>query len=572
MSRLPLGETLLKLGLITSSELQSVLVRAAEDKQQKLGEIIVQLGLVDEEGLAKALAFQFNLGFVAAERLLGLEPTAASLSILPRSLMLDGPVLPTFKDPESGAISLLVADPGNEPLLQEIQTRTNAPSLKLYVVPRTPLIELLERSLTNVSVPQEPVAPHEPPEPGPQVDIPEARLAIVLDTNAQRLSSLKQADLEEGTSALYATSTDQVSEHLATGRADRVLYRQEDRARVEEHLEEWKALEPGLHHCVVRGFGPGSHVGVDYAAATDFLLSTMEFLMAASESENLEVRIRIRRTTAIAKRMAQELGLARIEQDTISLAALMLELQEMTLLKGLLADSTTERSAGGRFEAAHALLSPLSCPYPVLELLEVLEDRLLKNTEVSEHPGAEILYTVRTALRKNPNASNLIDAIGAELEHHAANVVEALRLITDPVQLNARRTSDAPLKTVLIAERDPALLTALELRLSQKGFATVLVQDGEAALTRTRELRPEAVIANFRMPRKDGLSLVLDLRNDPILKNIPVVLITNQSSAIDVTRGKELGAYAVLEKPLNIKVLLELLETAIQTPAPQPEA
>jgi len=568
MSRLPLGETLLKLGLITQSELRSALSRAADDKQKKLGEIILQLGLVDEEGLAKALAYQFGLGFVSAERLLGLEPTPSSLSILPRTLMLEGAVLPTFQDPESGAISLLVANPANENLFQDIRTRTKAPSLKLYVVPRTPLIELLERSLSGVPETEAADGASEHSEPGPSVHISKAHTSIVLDTNAQRLSSLKQTDLEEGASALYAASVEQVSEHLATGRVTQLLYRAEDQSRVDEHLEEWQSIQPRLLASQVRGFGPGSHPGVDYSEATDFLLSALEFVLAASENENLEVRIRVRRTTAIARQMAGLLGLSRQEQDTVSLAALMLELQEMALLKGLLADSTTDRAAGGRFEAAHALIASLKCPYPVVDLLDILEKRLVQNTEISDHSGAEILFTVRMALKQDPNTPNPREALGPNVDHHASNVLEALEQVSSNPDGSQPEKAG---KTILIAERDPALLTALEVRLAQKGFDVVLVQDGEAALSRTRNIRPCAVIANFRMPKKDGLSLVLDIRNDPIIQNIPVILLTNQSSAIDVKRGKEIGAHAVLEKPLSIKTLMELLEVAIPNEDLQPE-
>lgn len=570
MSRLPLGETLLKLGLITSSELQSALTRAADDSQQKLGEITIKLGLIDEEGLAKALAYQHDLGFVSADRLLGLEPSAESLAILTHELMLGGPVLPTFKDPETGAISLLIADPNNEELLDTIRKQTNAPSLKLYVVPRTPLQDLLERALEHVQSSPAPVS-ETMPEVGPRVRENDERLPIVLDANAQRLSTLKQLDLAEGADALYATSPEQVTEHLSTGRANRLLYRSEDRAWIDEHLEEWQQLHPWLHVAELGGFGPASHSGVDYQYATDFLLNALEFTLVAAETENLGVRLRTRRTSKLARAMADELGLSRHEKDTVFLAAILLELQEMSLLKGLLADTTHNRASAGRFEAAKAFLAPFQCPFPVLDLLEILETRLVENQEVSDHLGAEILYTVRAVLRTNPNAVNLVEVLGPELDRHAANVVDALSQIHD-LEPPADQISTAAVGTVIIAERDTAVLTALELRLGQAGLDCVIVPDGEAALIQARKLRPAALIAGFRMPRKDGLSLVMDIRQDPILRNTPVILITGKSSAIDVNRGRELGANAVLEKPINIKVLMDLLETAIQKPAPQGEA
>jgi DNA-binding response OmpR family regulator len=102
--------------------------------------------------------------------------------------------------------------------------------------------------------------------------------------------------------------------------------------------------------------------------------------------------------------------------------------------------------------------------------------------------------------------------------------------------------------TIVIAEREAALVTALEVRLGQAGFETVVVADGESALRETHALLPAAVIANLRLPRRDGLALVMELKNTLDTEHIPVILLTNRSSAADVNRGLEIGAEEVLEK------------------------
>jgi DNA-binding response OmpR family regulator len=67
----------------------------------------------------------------------------------------------------------------------------------------------------------------------------------------------------------------------------------------------------------------------------------------------------------------------------------------------------------------------------------------------------------------------------------------------------------------------------------------------------------------MRLPRRDGLALVMELKHSKDTATIPVVLITNRKSAADVNRGLEIGAEEVLEKPINVQLLLTRLRKVI---------
>ena len=567
MIRPPLGEILVRLGLLTKNELASVLERAGEGS--RLGQTALEIGVLDEEGLARALAVQCDAGFVSANRLSGLEPSAEALGILPSELMRRGPILPTFRDEASGVVSLLVADPTDTKILAEAREATRASDLKLYVVPRTPLLKLLDRALERVGENPKPEAPLELA-PSPHLPRRKESLAILLDSNAQRLGALKQLDLLEGRSALYASTADQVTDLLDNPGADRLYYRPESQSVIDERLDDWRKKTPHLHVAEISSYGPASHPGAPHSALRDFLMGLLEFLLIASEQENFVLRARIRRKSQLCRQLGVKLQLPPHERDALLVATLLADLPEMTRFKGLLADETRDRRQGGRFEASRALMSGLTCPLPVLNLLTALEDRLTGEEEVSKNVGAEILFTLGAYLARGENPRSTVRQIlGPDAPRHTLEVLDALERVLeaeateDDSTVWARKDKVAS-RTVILAERDATLLTALELRLTRAGFQPVTVPDGTQALARIRNLHPAGVVANLRLPGKDGLSLVMDIRSDPTISATPVILLTNRSSAADVERGMEMGADAVLEKPINVAELTERLRQIIQ--------
>jgi CheY-like chemotaxis protein len=215
-------------------------------------------------------------------------------------------------------------------------------------------------------------------------------------------------------------------------------------------------------------------------------------------------------------------------------------------------------------------MSGLTCPLPVHNLLSDLEERLTGEREVSENVGAEILFTLGAYLARGENPRSTVRSIlGPDAPRHTVEVLDALEKVikaeaTDDDSAVWARKDKVASRTVILADRDASLLTALELRLTRAGFSAVSVPDGTQALARIRTLRPAGVVANLRLPGKDGLSLVMDIRSDPTISETPIILLTNRSSTADVERGMEMGADAVLEKPINVADLTERLRQIIR--------
>ena len=119
---------------------------------------------------------------------------------------------------------------------------------------------------------------------------------------------------------------------------------------------------------------------------------------------------------------------------------------------------------------------------------------------------------------------------------------------------------DAVPRMVLVAERDHTVRELQEYFLREAGMAVEFVDDGEAALARARTVRPAAVVTEIMIPRMDGLTLCRRLGEDPLTRQIPVLVFSILSAA---ARAEEAGAKAFLRKPIVGSNFIATLEQLI---------
>jgi adenylate cyclase len=91
----------------------------------------------------------------------------------------------------------------------------------------------------------------------------------------------------------------------------------------------------------------------------------------------------------------------------------------------------------------------------------------------------------------------------------------------------------------------------LQMRLESQGYEVVTAGDGVAALEKVRELRPDLVLLDIMMPKMDGIETVKQIKADPSLPFIPVILVTARADAKDVIAGLESGGDDYLTKPVD---------------------
>lgn len=94
----------------------------------------------------------------------------------------------------------------------------------------------------------------------------------------------------------------------------------------------------------------------------------------------------------------------------------------------------------------------------------------------------------------------------------------------------------------------------------------VTASDGEQALMLLEQNPPDLVITDWMMPRKDGLTLVKEMKQQERLKRIPVVLLTAKTSPRDVIAGINSGARHYLTKPFKPDELIAKVKKVLQLP------
>jgi DNA-binding response OmpR family regulator len=118
--------------------------------------------------------------------------------------------------------------------------------------------------------------------------------------------------------------------------------------------------------------------------------------------------------------------------------------------------------------------------------------------------------------------------------------------------------TDRPL--VLCADDDEDILTLVALRLERAGFAVATVADGEQAVAAARDLHPTVLVLDVMMPKRSGLEVLADVRADPVLADLKVILLSARVQEADVERGVGAGADAYLAKPFRSQDLVAVVE------------
>ena len=118
-------------------------------------------------------------------------------------------------------------------------------------------------------------------------------------------------------------------------------------------------------------------------------------------------------------------------------------------------------------------------------------------------------------------------------------------------------------KKVLIIEdeEDAAELFAEMMRVN--GFHVVKTSSSAPAIAMMADQKPDIVLLDIMMPEISGLDILREMRRDPVLMNIPVVVVSAKSLPTDIRHGMEAGASMYLTKPVGFLDLKEAVERAL---------
>lgn len=112
-------------------------------------------------------------------------------------------------------------------------------------------------------------------------------------------------------------------------------------------------------------------------------------------------------------------------------------------------------------------------------------------------------------------------------------------------------------KRVLLVDDEPNILISLEFLMQREGYEVQVARDGEEGLAVARAWRPDLIVLDVMMPRKNGFDVCQAIRADPALAHTCIVMLTAKGRAIDVAKGLALGANAYITKPFATKDLVQ---------------
>jgi len=125
---------------------------------------------------------------------------------------------------------------------------------------------------------------------------------------------------------------------------------------------------------------------------------------------------------------------------------------------------------------------------------------------------------------------------------------------------------------ILIIDDDTDVIEIVSIALKAEGFSVISASNGAEGYEAAKSEHPDLIILDVLMPRQDGLTTFEDLKKDPELADVPVILLTSVNSRLgfglssdDLTTHTGKGPEAFLEKPVDTAVLLHTVKQILSS-------
>jgi two-component system, sensor histidine kinase and response regulator len=117
---------------------------------------------------------------------------------------------------------------------------------------------------------------------------------------------------------------------------------------------------------------------------------------------------------------------------------------------------------------------------------------------------------------------------------------------------------------ILVIDDEEMVRAAIALIIRSRGWTVEEAKDGQEGLTKARIQSPDAIVCDLNMPVMDGFEVLEAIRQDPVLKATPFIVITGQTAHRYEARALEQGADAVLLKPFSNSELISLVQAHLK--------
>jgi DNA-binding response OmpR family regulator len=116
---------------------------------------------------------------------------------------------------------------------------------------------------------------------------------------------------------------------------------------------------------------------------------------------------------------------------------------------------------------------------------------------------------------------------------------------------------------ILIVDDEPNIVLSLEFLMKQRGYETRVARDGDEALAEVESFRPDLVLLDVMLPRRDGFEVCQRLRAEG-WSDLKIVMLTAKGRDVEIEKGLALGADAYVTKPFATAELVARVEEMLE--------
>jgi DNA-binding response OmpR family regulator len=118
-------------------------------------------------------------------------------------------------------------------------------------------------------------------------------------------------------------------------------------------------------------------------------------------------------------------------------------------------------------------------------------------------------------------------------------------------------------RRVLVVDDEDSITLSLRHLMKREGYDVAVARDGEEALASVAEVRPDLILLDVMIPKRDGYDVCQTIRANPAWAAIKIVMVSAKGRDIEVEKGLALGADAYVTKPFSTRELAAMVKTMI---------
>lgn len=118
--------------------------------------------------------------------------------------------------------------------------------------------------------------------------------------------------------------------------------------------------------------------------------------------------------------------------------------------------------------------------------------------------------------------------------------------------------------TVLVIEDEELICDSIVELLSKRGITAIAAKDGDRGLQLAKEIIPDLILCDLRMPKLNGYEVLKALRQDPITAGVPFIFLTAENTQEIIAQGQLLGANSYIYKPFTTAQLLDAIASYLK--------